>query len=1096
MATTSGCLLDSDNQFGPRVNIECRSFDFTLLFEDAFFTVLPAAIFLLLLPPRLQFLRSSPVKLTSYRLAIYKLSLLAVLFVLHVLFTAVQVRMSSLHTRVSMTSGILNIIATFAAAVLSFMEDQRSVEPSDILVIYFSASSILALPRLRSLWLIPSVDACRGLWTTIYIFTVAMLFVESARKTKILRPLYQGVTKEQICGFWGRSFFIWVLPFFQAGYSKVLQIQDLPEVDDDLQGQDAGEKLQAAWKTAKSRHGLLRATFRAYRWPFLSGVVPRLVLSAFTFCQPFLITATVDYMGKPATVESNKYGQALVGAYVLVYLCLAVSKAVYWRQTYRLHTMIRSGLISMTYRQTTLLKANDVKDTAAIILMGTDVERIVANLRNIHETWASILEVGVAIWLLERQVFVACIVPAIISLASVLAMVPVSTRSGEAQKQWNKRVEKRLAVTSSMLGDMKAVKMLGLTDILFTLISKFRKIELKTSERFRKLIIWQVVFSNVPLDFAPFATFAVFAIISVVRKDGSLLSAPAFTSLSLIALLTEPLFTFCQSVPSLLQAIACFQRIEVYFLKKPAPTPGLSTSTQWLPEFSNGAMELRHRQTTALSDTPLVSFKKADISWSPETEIVLHDLNMNIRKGITMIIGPVGSGKSALIESILGETALKSGSTTAPLSRVAYCSQSPWIMNTTIRHNITGGSEFDQKWYEFTISACGLEEDLEKIPGGDMCKAGSNGVSLSGGQKQRVALARAVYSKLPIVILDDVFSGLDSKSISLISSRLFSKEGHFRETGTSVILATHTLRMLPYADEIIVLDNGRIADTGSYEEIFTRMPEIAAKSLTAEDDAPSSVEESAVDKKVDNPQTNVAEEAVSKDVDHLRRDGTWAVYAYYCRSAGYITVILFALSAAVCAFCSNFSTLWLQWWVEANEQQPNKQLGMYLGVYSLFFALSFFGLIACCWLLLITIINNTALNLHSDLLTATLRAPFSFFQNTDTGSTTNRFSQDMELIDMMLPVYAINFVEGTFSCFVKLIILCAVGKYLAVCVPFLAVVLSFVQLYYLRTSRQVRLLDIEAKAPLYTHFLETVRGISTVRAFTGALDSRNRANAC
>lgn len=73
-------------------------------------------------------------------------------------------------------------------------------------------------------------------------------------------------------------------------------------------------------------------------------------------------------------------------------------------------------------------------------------------------------------------------------------MVPVSTRSGEAQKQWNKRVEKRLAVTSSMLGDMKAVKMLGLTDILFTLISKFRKIELKTSERFRKLIIWQVVF--------------------------------------------------------------------------------------------------------------------------------------------------------------------------------------------------------------------------------------------------------------------------------------------------------------------------------------------------------------------------------------------------------------------------------------------------------------------------------------------------------------------------------------------------------------------------------------------------------------------------
>jgi ATP-binding cassette subfamily C (CFTR/MRP) protein 1 len=187
--------------------------------------------------------------------------ILSILFVLHVLFTAFQVQTFILHTKLSVTSGVLNIIATLAAALLSFIEDQRSVEPSNILVIYFSASSILALPRLRSLWIIPSTSPCRGLWTTIFIFTVAMVFLESARKTRLLRPLYHSVTKEQICGFWGRSLFIWVLPFFQVGYSKVLQPNDMPEVDDDLRGEISGKKLEPNWEVTKNKSSTAPSNF-------------------------------------------------------------------------------------------------------------------------------------------------------------------------------------------------------------------------------------------------------------------------------------------------------------------------------------------------------------------------------------------------------------------------------------------------------------------------------------------------------------------------------------------------------------------------------------------------------------------------------------------------------------------------------------------------------------------------------------------------------------------------------------------------------------------------------------------------------------------
>jgi ATP-binding cassette subfamily C (CFTR/MRP) protein 1 len=115
-----------------------------------------------------------------------------------------------------------------------------------------------------------------------------------------------------------------VLPFFHEGYSNVLQIHDIPEVDEDLQGKNAGDRLQLSWDLRTSSRRLLGVTLQAYRWSYISGVIPRLALSAFTFCQPFLITATVDYIGSPTTATSKNYGQALVGAYVLVYLGIAV----------------------------------------------------------------------------------------------------------------------------------------------------------------------------------------------------------------------------------------------------------------------------------------------------------------------------------------------------------------------------------------------------------------------------------------------------------------------------------------------------------------------------------------------------------------------------------------------------------------------------------------------------------------------------------------------------------------------------------------------------------------------------------------------------
>ncbi|XRM42747.1 hypothetical protein ABZX51_005956 [Aspergillus tubingensis] len=902
-------------------------------------------------------------------------------------------------------------------------------------------------------------------------------------KNRFLRPLYQKTKGEGILGFWGQSFFIWVLPVLQTGYSKVLGTDDLPEMDADQQTQLTREELEKAWKISSGKHRLLRSTFSAYRNTFLSAIVPRLCLSAFNFCQPFLITTTIAYIQNDGSDPDRKRrGQAIVGAYVLVYLGWAISTAVYWRQTNRFNTKVRSGLISMVYTQTTRLKASDIKDSAAITLMGTDVERIVQSQKTIHETWASVLEVGIAIWLLERQLLVACVVPAIIAIGSVLAIGPISTRSGQAQKEWIERVQARVTATSSMLRDIKSVKMLGLSRVLLNTISELRKIELKISERFRKLLIWEIVISNVPTEFAPFATFAVYTIIAVVKHDKTLLSSQAFTSLSLISLVTSPLITFVQAVPSVRQAMSCYLRIEEYCEKEPA---GLITHTASSPVLSltddDRDVELRSFQPKSEYSATPVSFERANVGWAKAGDNKLHDITLRVGSGVTLLIGPVGSGKSTLLCSLLGETVIKSGDVRVADHQMAYCSQVPFIINDTVRQNITFGSPFDPKWYEFAIWACGLKEDLSDMPGGDLYRAGTDGLSLSGGQKQRVALCRAIYSRRRLVVLDDVFSGLDSNNIRTISTRLFGPNGYFRRPGMTVLLATHTEHLFQYADEIVVLEEGRTVQTGSFDNVMQLCKPASTESPvstvgTADHTASATQED-------DELRNTAAKPSAPGSLSPLQREGTWSVYKYYFRSAGFIPFATCLAFIVVEAVSGDFTTLWIQWWVEANEKSPNKDAGMYLGVYAVLFVIQLVGNVGGLWLLIINIINNTALNLHTDLLTATLSAPLRFFQETEIGALTNRFSQDMELIDMMLPLVASMYLTGFASCVVKLVILCIVSKYLAVAVPALLVSLVILQRYYLRTSRQVRLLDLEAKAPLYTHFTEAVHGVTTLRAF-------------
>ncbi|KAH7359713.1 multidrug resistance-associated protein [Pyrenochaeta sp. MPI-SDFR-AT-0127] len=1092
---SSICRATSDRSFGPRVDPSCRAFDFTLFFEDIFCAGFPPVVLLVLLPFRITVLTKSPV-LCSVRskLLFGKLGALSAIFVTQVVFLALRSQNTTVQTNASLATDILAIAGIAGVGWLSYMGHQRSLRPSTLISLYLSALVILSLPRIRTLWLIRSTKGAAAAMTVTLVLTAVALLLESIEKKSSVVEEKRFGAPEEYSGFWTRTAFVWLAATFRAGYTKVLVPDDLPILDTRLQSDVLRQNLMSTWAKYDHRipHSLLKACFHTNLFSFLSAIPPRLCRSVFYFTQPLLINATISYVGN-ASADSN-FGIALIGAWVLVFCGIACSTALSTYQVTRFVTRVKGGLIGLIYQESIKARTVDLGETTAIALMGTDVERIGFNFMQIHEAWASVIEIGVAIWLLEQQVFLACLAPVIVIIVSIGINVPVSNAAKKAQVAWIEKVQERLRVTSSIIDDMKAVKMLGLSTLMSDLIQNLRLVEIQTSEAYRKLLVWNVLLSECPQNISPLATFAVNVVIALYWKNGSLLTAQAFTSIALINLLTNPVIQLIQLMPQLLQCVGSFERIQGYChhansvieWNQPSRTSnhaGPYISLQPLARVVPAGCENDRKHVIILENN--------SFTWEKSKPPFLKDIDLIIPNGsTTVVVGAVSSGKSMLLESILGETICSLGQTLNYTTSIAYCAQQPWLENGTIQSNIIGVLQYDSKWYNVVTSACGLGADLRAFERGDQTVVGSKGFSISGGQKQRISIARAVYSRKDIFILDDVFSGMDAHTVEFISQQLLTNDGLLRKRGATVILATHNHKLMSFADTIVTLENGRIAQTGSPQALLACEGCISKPGLDLrhQDAANKNVEDTEISREESTVAEPVAlaqhpiDETISAP-DTSRQNGDWSIYNYYFSSSGYTIFIIFLVSMAAWIFCTEFPTIWLKWWSEANETDSNKDLGMYMGLYTFF---SLFGVLAIaisCWIGIVNMISKSAISLHSDLLISTLRAPLRFFTTTDTGSLTNRFSQDMELIDMSLPLIMINYISTSFSAIAKAIILIVFSQYLATMVPFVVALLYFLQSFYLRTSRQVRLLEIEAKAPLYTHFIESVAGATTIRAF-------------
>lgn len=211
-----------------------------------------------------------------------------------------------------------------------------------------------------------------------------------------------------------------------------------------------------------------------------------------------------------------------------------------------------------------------------------------------------------------------------------------------------------------------------------------------------------------------------------------------------------------------------------------------------------------------------VVLQNVTASWnSLLPENTLTDISLTATGNqLVAIIGYVGSGKSSLLHIILKELSIVSGSVTTN-GIISYAAQEAWLFDGTIRDNILFGQPYNEKKYLTVIRVCALERDFSLFQYGDLTVAGEKGVTLSGGQRARVNLARAVYKDADIYLLDDPLAAVDT----YVAKQLFEEciRGYLKTK--CIILVTNQLQFLRVADNIILLQNGFVAASGTYQEL-------------------------------------------------------------------------------------------------------------------------------------------------------------------------------------------------------------------------------------------------------------------------------------
>ncbi|KYK61504.1 hypothetical protein DCS_02646 [Drechmeria coniospora] len=1059
MADSSPCVT-SGNSFFTILEHDCRQyFEFTFIFDRSVLAILPSPLFILLALSRSVFIWKRPMLLRR-RLDLLFCCKMFALLALAGIQVAIVVRYASddMASKPSLAVPALSLATTVPAALLSFLEHYRSIRPSTLLCLYLALATVYDVEQTRILWM-----SSYASWLMLATVTArvavrfCLLLLESVEKRSLLQPDYAACSPEALGGIFNRSVCWWLNKLLLRDSATALGRGDLMPLDPLLLPSPTRTRaFETAWAGRRKggKHALLKTTVTFFATKYLPVILPRILLVCLNVAQPLLIYRALELLAKPDGGAGQSPGHGLIAATILIYLGAALATGLYKGQTYRCVAMVRSALVTMLHDTTLEIRSSVDADKRALTLMSTDVDLIASGLENLDVLWATPIEMAVVTYLLVDKIGLAAVAPVVVALAFTASAFALSRLAPKHQVTWLAAVQARVAATASMLSSMKGIRMSGLAAIHASIIHGARATELGESLPFRRIVVVTNVFCTAARSLAPVGAFVAHSLLRNTPFAKAVDAATLFSSLALVMLVVQPLMHLTLALPALLGSVACFRRIETFLLS--CGKSGGNEPVSRPPGSHVKPVLCEERR----SSKDLISLRDATFSFDDESDAVLRHLSVSIPHAtLTMVTGPVGCGKSALLLALLGEIPLTHGALDRlPCLRSSYCAQEAWLPNMPIRQIILGPAEFADGWYAQVIHACALEQDLATFADGDQTEVGTGGIMLSHGQKQRVALARALYARPQLILLDDIMSALDATTEQAVVQRVLGADGLCRYYDMSVLLVTHKTHFMHLMDQIWTLqEDGRLSDTTQSPALVSASGHGVVSTLAAVPENDDRAEESLAE-----PVTT----AQPDEADPSREQGNLGLSFYYLKMMGYKRVTSVVISAIAFAFLFTSPNVWLAWWCNSESEHLGEREGLFLGVYAaLAVAVIIFHALQL-WTSLVKAVPVASSKLHQVLLDKVMAAPLSFFVDTNNGVTLNRLSQDMSLVDSEVPAAMVQALDSALLVIATAIVIAVSSKYTAISFPLLLAIT------YMLQNR---------------HFTHTssrpCKGVATVRAF-------------
>ena len=868
-----------------------------------------------------------------------------------------------------------------------------------------------------------------------------------------------------------RLTFAWIVPLVRRAMHSRLAATDLHELPAGYRADTDASRLKsyvAAMRPSGARLPL--AIARAYRRELCVVVLLSLGANFCSLLAPMLLREVIRGIeGKPGLLISLFSGLAAfferagITNYALVSSLLLFANSVlgiflvhhlFWVQPL-FGVRCRAALNALIYDKAIHQERSSHQKVSSgfiVNLVGTDTLRIATFSGFMHSAWHHPLQLIVAICLLYYLLGAPALIGSSTLLLLLLGSILISRQQTKIRRELSKISDRRVALTHESLVHIKAAKFQGWESNLAEKISRIRVSEVALSKKLAKLS----ALSSFASGSAPAVAMAVTCGVALSRGV-TLDAATIFPVLTLFVLLRFALNNLPSTLFAIIESWVALQRIESFLETPdhtaPAPTPHLAGAIRCVDVIRG---------------------------WSPTTRALTIDSLSVPRSELVVVVGAVGAGKSALLLSILGELHPIAGEI-AVGGTLGYCPQTPWIISDSIKENITLGLPFDANRYQRAIYASGLTQDLQLFPHGDNTQIGERGVNLSGGQRQRVALARVLYRGADIYLLDDPLSALDPK----VANHVFRNMIRGEMRNATRILVSHRLEYALLADRVLVMHEGSIQESGSPRELsrpgthFYRLLEFHEKMSSSVQDTPShdTAHEQSERSSTTENQDETSNAIITEEERGFGEIAWSSIRQYINRLAPGLALALlvsFFVGRQAASIAADF------WVAQSSQLTPDNLSSFLVGYVAIIIALCAVVYMRSRY----TLTRGLAAGVecHNALLSGVLHAPLRFFESNPVGRIINRFSRDLETIELNLPASLID--AG--HCLFETIAVCVVIGVLA---PATLIVIGPIAIAYYTLQRMFRPISREAQrmysvtlSPVFALLSESLSSIESLRA--------------